>query len=109
MGHKPVETRGCHFAVGGLPGGGQPGLALGSARAGAWLRRAGAGQSRHWGTVSISCAPVSSEWRRARDGDVQFAIYHSPAYVYIIAMPLQPSFRRKPESSVVISYYCNGA
>ena len=37
------------------------------------------------------------------------AIYHSPAYVFIIAMPLQPSFRRKPESSVVISYYCNGA
>ena len=26
-----------------------------------------------------------------------------------IAMPLQPSFRRKPESSVVISYYGNGA
>ena len=26
------------------------------------------------------------------------AIYHSPAYVFIIAMPLQPSFRRKPES-----------
>ena len=26
------------------------------------------------------------------------AIYHSPASVSIIAMPLQPSFRRKPES-----------
>ena len=37
------------------------------------------------------------------------AIYHSPASVFIIAMPLQPSFRRKPGSSVVISYYCNGA
>ena len=37
------------------------------------------------------------------------AIYHSPAYVFIIAMPLHPSFRRKPESSVVISCYGNGA
>ena len=37
------------------------------------------------------------------------AIYHSPAYVFIIAMPLQSSFRRKPGSSVVISCYGNGA
>ena len=26
------------------------------------------------------------------------AIYHSPAYFFIIAMPLQPSFRLAPES-----------
>ena len=37
------------------------------------------------------------------------AIYHSPAYAFIIAMPLPPSFRLSPESSVVISYYGNGA
>ena len=38
------------------------------------------------------------------------AIYHSAAYVFIIAMPLQPSLRLSPESSVVISYYYgNGA
>ena len=29
------------------------------------------------------------------------AIYHNPAYVFIIAMLIQPSFRRKPESIAV--------
>ena len=37
------------------------------------------------------------------------AIYHNPAYVLIIMMPLQPSFRLSPESSAVICYYGNGA
>ena len=37
------------------------------------------------------------------------AMYHSPAYVFVIAMPLQLSFRLAPESGVVISYYGNGA
>ena len=45
---------------------------------------------------------------RAR-GCGHIVICHSPAYVFVIAMPLQPSFRLAPESGVVISYYSNGA
>ena len=52
--------------------------------------------------------PAQAQHTRGPRACDHIAIYHSPAYVFIIAMPLQPSFRRKPESSVVISYYGNG-
>ena len=40
----------------------------------------------------------AAECRKAKPprGCGHIAIYHSPAYVFSIAMPLQPSFRRKP-------------
>ena len=60
---------------------------------------------------SIPGSGPAAECRKSKPARAcgHIAIYHSPAYVFIIAMPLQPSFRLAPESSVVISYYGNGA
>ena len=64
------------------------------------------------GRASLRCKPESRKYAWIPAGIRAWghiAIYHRPAYVFTVAMPIQPSFRRKPESSVVISYYGNGA
>ena len=59
------------------------------------------------GKVGLGFRPSSECGKVRACGHI--AIYHSPAYVFSIAMPLQTSFRLAPESGVVICYYGDGA
>ena len=75
------------------------GKGRGKTRFAAWGRQASFGKARGEARGKALGIPDINAYLFRPCGHI--VIYRSPAYVFVIAMPLQPSFRLAPESGVV--------